>query len=403
MGSTDAMLAMEHPSSTISASPLVDDRVLLRFCQAVQRYADTVGSHDEVAAKLRELRARLDNLRGLASLCRLAIVGHPNSVDRVIDELYCLSVDFPSDSLEEPDDEVDMKDDELDDRVYLAAAVDLLAGAAFVSKDDPRQRDRLITGVVHAIEDAIAFPVAFSAEAATYLGEGEHGQSIVHARIVIANATQRLLDSDQKCAPPVPAKIRSRLGCLARKWTCNDPVTEFFRAIAGPKLIHVVHWENPEIARPHVARVGDRVILLVHEREEQHGVGRTGAYCHKLHDLRVMFCPHQPAPVVRMVDDGLEVLVPEGARTGPIAVVRKAPDFTGVQRLLSEYADEFQAEWLFSIFSFVRMDMWAFPVAFGPPLIEIFRYAKAKDPPAGHGPDPSASVQGMSSAVIGPR
>jgi hypothetical protein len=90
-------------------------------------------------------------------------------------------------------------------------------------------------------------------------------------------------------------------------------------------------------------------------------------------ELSVMFSPHAPAAIVRVVDDRLEVLVPEGSRTGPIAVVKKTPDFTSVKSLLAEYADQFPAEWAASIFAFVRMDTWAFPFAFGPPILEIIQ------------------------------
>jgi hypothetical protein len=84
-----------------------------------------------------------------------------------------------------------------------------------------------------------------------------------------------------------------------------------------------------------------------------------------------MFCPHQPAPIIRMVDDGLQVRVPQFARTGPIAIVREKPNFSGVQSLIAEYAAAFPLEWGMSIFSVLRMDTWAYPVAFGPPRLEI--------------------------------
>ncbi|HEY0555747.1 MAG TPA: hypothetical protein VGG20_15945 [Thermoanaerobaculia bacterium] len=368
----DAMGMMEHPESTISVPPLVDERVLQRFCNAVQSYADSVGSHDEAAKKLRELRARLTTLRGLASLCRLAIVGHPHSVARVVDEMFCLSVDFPSDPLEDSCDEVERNQDEPDDRVQLAAAVDLFAGASFVSKDRREQRDGFIIGVVRAIEDAIAFPVTFSAEAATYLGEGDGTLSMVHARIVITNATQRLLDNDQKCVPRAPKEIRGRLACLAKAWMCANPVDLFFHVISGPRLRRIVHWEDPERRRPDAARVGDRVTLLLRDHDERKDPCAPGCG-DDLRDLGVMFCPHQPAAVIRVVEDGLQTLVPAGARTGPIAIVKKAPDFTAVKDMLAEYADAYPFEWPFSIFSVVRMDMWAYPVAFGMPVLKIMQ------------------------------
>ena len=105
------------------------------------------------------------------------------------------------------------------------------AGASFVSEDNPEQRARLLIGVVRAIEDVIAFPVTFSSEAATYVGEDDGTQLFLHAKIVIANVTQRLLESDQKCLPLAPAEILRRLECLAHKWIHKNPVDEFFAAI----------------------------------------------------------------------------------------------------------------------------------------------------------------------------
>jgi hypothetical protein len=381
MGAGAAAPMMEHPENTISVPPLVDDRVLLRFCKAVQSYADSVGSHDEAAQKLRALRARLDNLRGLASLSRLAIVGHPLSPARVVDEMYCLSVDFPSDPLECPGAVHELYEDEPDKRVLLAAAVDLFAGASFVSKDKPEQRNRFIVGVVRAIEDAIAFPVAFTAEAATYIGEGDGTLSPTHAKIVIANAAQRLLEGDQTCIPLAPAEIRRCLECLAFEWMCKNPVDEFFAAIAGPRLRRIVHWEDPARDRPDDARVGDRVTLLVGDRGEAK-VDSRGEACggDDLTSLGVMFSPHSPAPVVRVVDDGLQVLVPEGARTGPIAIVKKEPDFKGVQSLIAEYAARYPVAWSLSVFANVRMDVWAYPVAFGPRILEILRTPDQRKP-----------------------
>jgi Putative peptidoglycan binding domain len=268
-GSSGAMAIMEHPESTISVPPLVNGRAVERFCKAVQSYADDVGSHNEVAAQLRGLRARLDNLCSLASLSRLAIVGHPRSFARVVDELYCLSVDFPSDPLEKPDGDGEVNEDEPDDRVLLAAAVDLFAGASFVSRDNPAQRDCFIVGIVRAIENAIAFPVTFSSEAATYVKEGDGTLSPLHVGIVIANATQRLLERDAKCVPRAPAHIRRRLEGLALKWMHKNPVDEFFAVIAGRSVRRIEHREDPQRTRPDDARVGDPVTLLLGEQSRE--------------------------------------------------------------------------------------------------------------------------------------
>jgi hypothetical protein len=385
----DPMDQMEHPEDTVGAPPLVNDRLLIRFQRAVQAYADSAGLHDDAAAKLVQLQATLTNLRNLAALCRLAIIGHPHSFARVVDEMYCLAVDFPPDPLDSECDDEEPHEDEIDDRVQLAAAVDLFAGAAFVSKNNLAQRDRFIIGIVRAIEDAIAFPVTFAAEAKAYIGEGAGELSPSHTSIVIANATQRLIEGDYKCVPLAPLDIRCQLECLARKWMRANPVNAFFDAISGPRLRRIVHWEDPALPRPDDARVGDRVTLLLEtDRDEGKDCGRDRS----LDDLAVMFCPHQPAPVVRTVDDGLQVLVPKGARTGPIAVVKKSVDFTAVQDLVAGYADQFSSAWSLSIFDLVRIDRWAYPCAFGRPTIEIMDAPNPPPPPPPPPPNPSSTI-----------
>lgn len=371
-GMPTGMTLMEHPKNTLAVPPLVDEGVLMQFCQAVQSYADGAGMHSEAAEKLRNLQATLANLRNLASLCRFAILDHPFSFARVIDEMHCISVDFPSDPLEQQDDGVgEFQEDEPDNRVQLAAAVDLFAGAAFVSKDNPYQRDRFIVGIVRAIEDAIAFPVTFAAEAASYLGQGTTQFSSDYASIVIGNATQRLIESDKKCAPRMPAKIRMRLERLACQWMRANPVTEFFKVLSGPKVWRIVHWEDPSRDQPDDALIGDPVTLLFRLYSEDGAEPRDDIHVGLLRDLGVMFCPHQPAEVVRVVKDGLQVRVPEQAVTGPVAVVQKAPNFEKVWKLLWEYAQLYPVEVSSSIFGWVRMDVWAYPRAFGGPILEI--------------------------------
>lgn len=102
-----------------------------------QQYGDSTGSHNETARALRLLNGRLDALRGLAVLCRLAIVGNPHSLARAADEMECLAVDFPPGPLEDVDGQRERNEDEPDGRVMLAAAVDLFAGASFANKDCP--------------------------------------------------------------------------------------------------------------------------------------------------------------------------------------------------------------------------------------------------------------------------
>jgi hypothetical protein len=373
MGSAAGMSLMEHPENTVAVPPLVDQRVLLQFCQAVQACADGQGLHDLAARKLSELQAYLAVLRNLASLCRLAIAGQPHAFARVVDEMHCISVDYPSDPLEENGEEGEFCEDESDDRVQLAAAIDLFAGAAFVSKDDPGQRDRFMVSIVKAIESAIAFPVVFSAESAAYVGQGTGTMVPLEASTVIANATQRLLESDQQCVPRPPVEIRRHLEVLARRWMHRNPVTTFLQVLGGPTVHQIVQWEDPSREQPDNASVGDRLTLLVSQDADDLEDGRG---VERLRGIRVMFCPHQPAKAMRIIENGLQVRVPEGAVTGPVALVKHAPDFHEVWNLIAEFGHAYPVEMSASIFGLVRMDVWAYPFAFGGPILEITKTPK---------------------------
>jgi hypothetical protein len=370
MTGTMPPMLMEHAENNLAVPPLVDLRVLLQFCQAVQSYGDSVGSHDEVAARLRTLNATLADLRNLATLCRFAVLGHPHAFQRLADEMHCLSVDFdgPLD-----DTEGEFAEDEPDTRTDMTAAIDLFAGASFISKGDCERRDRLVVALVHAIEAAIAFPVTFSAEAAAYIGQGTGDISPLFASIVIANATRRLLESDSQCIPLAPRDTRARLECMARRWMRSNPVTSFFDTISGPRIARVVHWEDPARTRPDDARYGDPVTLLLRrdDAEERRDGMEMSSSCAGMEGLAVMFCPHQPAPVLRVVEDGLEVRVPEFASTGPIAVLKQNADFTKVGQVIDAWFSWYPTEMQASIFESVRMDMWAYPYAFGRPILEI--------------------------------
>jgi hypothetical protein len=359
---------MEHPVNSLQVPPLVDRRLLMQFCTAVQRYADGVGRRSEADDKVRELKARLTNLTQLAQLCRLAILGHPNSFERVLDELTCLAADFPADPLDAgecPDVEVE---DEPDDRYHFATVVDLLAGAAFVSKDNSAQRDRLIIGIIRAVEDAICYPLAFSSEAAEYVGEGDGRLSSSHVAMAIGNATGRLIERDKSCDPVVAPDIRLRLEGLAMKWMAANPVTEMFRALTGPRWTGALESIDPDDVK-----VGDRVTLTLRCdcASDTMKASTDAPAASRLGDnVFVLFCPAQPATVIKATANTLLVEVPRNARTGPIALVRK-PDLTDVKYLLARYACWYPVEWFYSLFSFIGMGKWAYPVAFGPPLVEI--------------------------------
>lgn len=121
----------------------------------------------EMTVAISRLQAQIANLQGLANLCRLAVIGHPRSFQKVVDEMQCLQGEFLRD-----DSEVlnctckGMSDCHTrgDDRVSFASVLDLFAGASFVCKDQPKERDAYICSLVGAVEAAIAFPVMYAEE-----------------------------------------------------------------------------------------------------------------------------------------------------------------------------------------------------------------------------------------------
>ena len=388
VGTTDMMGGgMEHPMNTLAVPPLIDPRLLYQFCTAVQQYSVTAGRQSEADAKVAELKARLDNLTQLAQLCRLAVLGHPNSFGRVLDELLCIAVDFPADPLDgDPYTELE-EEDEPDDRYHFGAVFDLLAGAAFVSKDDPDQRDRLIVGIIRAVEDAICYPLAFSDEAAAYVGEGDGSLSSSHVSRAIGNATTRIIERDTACDPLVGADIRMRLEQIALKWMAANPVTEMFRALTGPRWTRALESIDPDDVN-----VGDRVTLTLRDDcaappmkpttatpntapRAMAGMaaagGAPGSAAGSAPDgLYVLFCPSQEATILKATATTLVVEVPRNARTGPIALVRQ-PDVTDVKYLLVRFACEYPEEWSDSLFGVIKMGIWAYADAFGEPLVEI--------------------------------
>ncbi len=359
---SSAMNGMEHAEDTTYVPPLVDTRVLMQFCTAVQSYADASGLHDEAAVKVSGLRARLNNLQNVASLCRLAVLGQYMSFGRLKDELHCIAVDFPGDPLDADDGKSD-DEDEPDNRYQFAGVIDLLAGAAFVAANDEALRDSLIIGIVRAVEDAICYPLAFCNEAAAYIGQGDGTLATPHAALVIANATRRLIESDYRCDPGVPIDIRARLERLAGKWMRANPVTEMFHAITGPALENIVETIDPDDAQ-----TGDTVTLSL--KMDCARMATEPASQAFTSNLFVMFSPLEPANAPKWAGDSVQVQIPVRARTGPVAILRK-PDVTDVSYLLNRYACEYPVEWFYSLFSFIPMWKWAYPVALGPPSIEI--------------------------------
>jgi hypothetical protein len=364
---TGGMGGMEEAVDTVGVPPLVDSRTLAQFCQAVQRYADSTGFHDKAREKIQELLGRLEKIEEVAKLCRLAVLGLPGACERVRDELECVAVDFSADPIVPPD---DMEAGaEYKGPAQFAAALDLLAGAAFVSKGNPAQRDRFIVGVVRAIEDAICYPVTYAPEVAEYLSGGPSTFPTTQVGAVIATATARFLEGDILCDPRLPIRVRARLEHLACKWMRANPVTELFLALTGPK------WEGVlQSIQPRIANVGDEVTLGLRvtcaDQVCDTNDARTNA---TPKELKVLFCPRQPASIVWYSGSEMVVRVPLGSRSGPIAVVR---DFGStllrdIVYLLNRYACEYPFEWSYSVFTLIPMWQWAYPVAFGCPHIKI--------------------------------
>lgn len=386
---TGGMGGMEEAVDTVGVPPLIDGRTLMQFCRAIQKYADSTGFHDKAQEKIQDLLGRLHKLQGLARLCRLAVLGLPGAFEQVRDELKCVAVDFSPDPIV-PREECDPDTDgEYKGPVQFAAALDLLAGAAFVSKGDPAQRDRFIVGVVRAIEDAICYPVTYAREAAAYLAVGPSMYATTQLVAVIATATARFLEGDVLCDPRLPIRVQARLECLACKWMRANPVTELFFALTGPRWDGALHSIQPSYAN-----VGDEITLgLRPSCADQVGAMQSGSTTAAtgqgpntqvsstndarattpLNDLKVLFCPRQPASILQYSDSQMVVKVPSGSRSGPIALVR---DFGttllgDIIYLLNRYACEYPVEWSYSVFTLIPLWQWAYPVAFGCPYIRI--------------------------------
>jgi hypothetical protein len=358
------MGGLEHALDTLFVPPLLDDRVLLRFCRAVETYAATQGGADAATVKLGEMRAALQSLVDLGSLCRLAARGDSRSFARMQDELECLAVDFPDPPLEMV--EHDMGPCDPDPRTQLAAAVDLFAAAAFVSKGDPARLSRYVTAIVRAIENAVAFPLAFADEAAAYVGEGDGTLAPPLATVAVANAALRLLRNDTDCTPAAPVAFCARLEGLAARWIEANPVSGLFELLTGPSL-----KAPPFSLSPGAAQVGETVTIKL---ERGYGVRDDS--------LVVMCCPHLPARILNRREKTVEldIEVPEGARSGPVALVEH-PSPQGVEQLvclIQQYQADYPVEWALSGLGFIPLDEWCYPVAFtDAPRLEVVQVPRA--------------------------
>lgn len=353
MQQAQGMNGMEHPEDTIFVPPLVDERILSRFERALRMHAQATNVESEMAEKLRDLRTRLEGLVNLASLCRLAVLGEPHALARVTDELQCLVVDYPDSLPDLPASEYSNGSPHDDGR--FAAAFDLLAGAAFAAQAPSKGLESSVVAIVRALESAVAYPLAFADATAAYLNEGDGAVSPKQARIAVANAAERILASDLHCDPGAPAWFRQRLGRLARRWLEGNPVTLLLGALTDPGLAGAS-------VCPESARVGELVTL------------EWGADVQDPSSVVAVFSPHQPAKVLGAFARRMQVEVPEGARSGTIAIVRKPDlkDLDEISELAKRYEDAYGPDWTASVFGTIPLGQWAYAAAFrGAPCVEV--------------------------------
>jgi hypothetical protein len=69
MPMSSSMPMMEHPEDVVSVPALVDERVLMQFCKAVQNYADGLGLRDEAAIELRLFQFFVDRSQSNPLIC----------------------------------------------------------------------------------------------------------------------------------------------------------------------------------------------------------------------------------------------------------------------------------------------------------------------------------------------
>ena len=158
----------------------------------------------------------------------------------------------------------------------------------------------------------------------------------------------RLVENDVNCTPAAPVALAERLEALANRWIATNPVSALLESMVDgmpPDLIASV--------APTTAKVGDAVTLQLN------GTGDVPS------DSIVMFCPHQPAQIVSSADHHMQVVIPECAHSGPVAVVRKpaqeALDYVTTMDLA--FRADFPVEWALSVFTTVPLASWAYPAA----------------------------------------
>jgi len=384
--SADSMNVMEHPKDVIFAPPFLDERILVHCCSAVRAYSRSQGlTSATVSSALAGVTGRLTYLADLASSCRFAILGWRGALPRVLEQMRCIGREYPPESSEESfESRTEVGMDEPDHRVMLAAAIDLFAGAAFVSKDDPEQLRHFVRSLSRAIEDAIAWPLSFASDSAAYVGDSRAKAVPIDATIGVAASVQRLLDGSCHCRIPAPVRIRERVQALAHAWLRANPVSEFFEALSGPKMHECLTGISPR-----KAKVGDVITLVVprhcldfsEKREEPTKTLAGAAVPTKLaeavpNNVVVMFCPHQPATIQGYSEGGLRVVVPPLAQSGPIALCRRPPieELNEITCITQRFQSSYPAEWLLSTMTMIPLHHWSYPQAFQTsPWIEIYQ------------------------------
>ncbi len=366
----------EHVPDTMYVVPLVDERIVLQFCKAVHLCAEDKGVGKEIEAKLNQIKLRLETIVNLATLSRYALLGEARSLLQFTDEIQCLVHEFPdhkegSHHTHEPaaiqhSDGSGHSPEGAGNPVTginLAAATDLFAGATFISKGDPEKMLSYVQAIVQTVEKAVAFPLFFAKEAATYLGEGDEQVTRQHAGIVMSNAVQRLLTDHVDCSPSVPSGFHRYLSYLAEKWVKENLVTTLFDTLK--KALLPVNCFHSALVRP-----GD---ILEIEMEKN-------ATSLQADEVIVLFTPHQVAKIVSIKQQVIQVEVPRFSQTGPVLVLSKKAEglFKPVEIVENAFKHQYPNEWENSLFSSVPFNKWAYPLFFkDAPVISVTQVPQA--------------------------
>lgn len=356
-GHASSPLGIEHVPDTMYVPPLLDDRVLLEFCRAVQSFAAEHGLRDDARARLTRLKQRHQHLVNLAVLFRYAIAGDEHALTQFTSEMQCLAHEHedaahpPGHWTSEADDDGHggQHDPQRHDRIAGArwsAVIDLFAGASFIAAGSDERRDRYLDAVVAAVANAVWLPLRCSRESAAYLGEGDGTLTRQQIAIVLDAAVHRLLDDD--CDPVLPRPFDDQLRTLTARWKSRNPVT----AILARFRDALIEVESIDATS---ARAGDSVRTLLKRPQ-----------AHRPDDLILLLPPHQAAEIREVASGGVVATIPPHSVSGPVLLLARA-DVQSVSEAVaaqSELEHHFRSDWVSSVFQAIPLYKWAFPFAF---------------------------------------